>query len=71
MKLERCVAETPLTREPDMISPWVVLSDFIGQAAAWMDGILGFVKLKDLSGFFKGSQIRESKVMSNKLHFSY
>lgn len=52
MKLERCVAETPLTREPDMISPRIMLSDFIGQAAVWMDDILGFVKLKDLSVFF-------------------
>lgn len=49
MKLERCVVEAALTREPDMILPRIMRSDFIGQAAVWMDDILGFVKLKDLS----------------------
>lgn len=55
MKLETCVAETPLMREPDMILPRIMLSEFIGQAAVWMDDIFGFVKLKDLSVvvFFK------------------
>lgn len=33
MKLERYVAEISLTREPDMILPRIMLSDFIGQAA--------------------------------------
>jgi len=53
MKLERCVAETPLTREPDMILPRTNNAFRLYRAGCSLNGwYLRFCKAKGLICFF-------------------